>query len=404
MIDWNSDKTRIEFKEIESYLQMYGRGSRVVRLAYAYRRLRNRVYYGLQQQFAGFLRRPKLDDSHLHILLHFRGGIGDCSSSRVVVQALRKKLPNAIFYYYTDSAQAATILFEADEKNVLLDSSKVPYRRAYDMACELCISFKIVYINKTRLAALAPDFVDTLNTALARQKSLAFFISDNYLLDDALGRFLYHQDVKWLEGQRYLSGLDFDVNETGLLPDSILKRDISHYGLQKPYITIHSGINASFRLHGKQPLKCWSEDKWREFVKLFKKEFPHIQVVQVGGKNSPHFDFADVCLVGKSPLQDLPALLENACLHIDGESGLVQLTRWLHTKAVVLFANTDAGLFGLPKNKNLTVDACGKCMWLQGPKWHTDCMLGYTSCKNLEAISPAQVVQAAREELSAQRF
>ena len=404
MIDWNSDKTRVEFKEIESYLQMYGRGSRVVRWAYAYRRFRNKVYYGLQQQFAGWFRAPKLDKSRLHVLLHSRGGIGDCCAHRVCVQALRQKLPNAVFYYYTDAPEAATILFEADEKNVLLDSAKVPYRRAYDMACELCVSFKIVYVNQKRVAALAPEFCDTLKNSLARQKSLSFFLSDNYLLDDALGRFLYHHRVKWLEGERYLSALEFDVNETGLLPECLLKRDISHYGLQKPYITIHSGINASFRLHGKQPLKCWPEEKWREFVKLFKQKFPQIQVVQLGGKNSPHFDFVDVCLVGKSPLQDLPALIENACLHIDGESGLVQLTRWLRTKTVVLFANTDAGLFGLTKNKNLSVDVCGKCMWLQGPAWHTDCILGYPTCKNLEAISPTMVFQAVSEELAAQGF
>ena len=45
MIDWSSNQTRLAFQEIQSYTEMYGRGSRVVRWAYAYRRLRNRVYY-----------------------------------------------------------------------------------------------------------------------------------------------------------------------------------------------------------------------------------------------------------------------------------------------------------------------------------------------------------------------
>ena len=34
MIDWNSNQTRLAFEEIRSYVEMYGRGSRVVRLAY----------------------------------------------------------------------------------------------------------------------------------------------------------------------------------------------------------------------------------------------------------------------------------------------------------------------------------------------------------------------------------
>ena len=392
MIDWNSNQTHLALKEIESTTQLYGRGSRVVRLAYAYRRLRNRVYYGLEQQLAGIFYTPKLKNSQLNVFLHLRGGLGDCASHRVCVLALRKQLPNAVFYYYTDSPGAAKLLFETDGKNVFL--SKIPLRRAFDLACELCISFKTTHVKKDRVEKLAPAFLPVLKESLARQEKLSFFLSDNYLLDDALGRFLYHSGAKWLEAQRYLSALDFDVNETGLLPDTILKKDISAYGLKEPYITIHSGINASFHIGSKTPLKCWPVEKYREFVRLFKQKYPHIQVVQLGGKNSPKFDFADVCLVGKSDLKDLPALLAHSQAHIDGESGLVQLTRWLPTRAVVLFGNTAPGLFALEKNCNLSATKCGACMWLEGPSWHTDCILGYPSCQNMNEHTAQEVLKA----------
>lgn len=392
MIDWNSNQTHLALKEIESTTQLYGRGSRVVRLAYAYRRLRNRVYYGLEQQLAGIFYTPKLKNSQLNVFLHLRGGLGDCASHRVCVLALRKQLPNAVFYYYTDSPGAAKLLFEADSKNVFL--SNIPLRRAFDLACELCISFKTTHVQKDRVEKLAPAFLPVLKESLARQEKLSFFLSDNYLLDDALGRFLYHNGAKWLEAQRYLSALDFDVNETGLLSDTILKKDISAYGLKEPYITIHSGINASFHIGSKTPLKCWPAEKYREFVRLFKQKYPHIQVVQLGGKNSPKFDFADVCLVGKSELKDLPALLAHSQAHIDGESGLVQLTRWLATRAVVLFGNTAPGLFALEKNCNLSATKCGACMWLEGPSWHTDCILGYPSCQNMNEHTAQEVLKA----------
>ena len=400
MIDWKSNQTRLALKEIESYAQMYGRGSRVVRTAYAYRHLRNFIYYDLQQRWAGLFHRPKLAQDKLHVLLHLRGGLGDCASHWVAVRALRHQLPQAVFHYFTDSPQAAHLFTQEDALNQILPAGKMPYRRAYDMACELCISWKTVHVNKARVEKLAPQFMPILQTSLARQQELSFFLKDNYLLDDALGRFLYHQKAKWLEAQRYLSALEFDVSQTGLLPDKILQRDICKYGLKAPYITVHSGINAAFNIGAKTPLKCWPAEKWEEFLVRFKQQFPHIQIVQVGGKNSPHFANSDLCLVGKTSLEDLPAILQGSRLHIDGESGLAQLTRWLNTKAVVLFANTAPSLFALEKNINLSSDQCGHCMWLEGPSWHTDCLLGYSACANMQAHRVEEVLEAVCKELA----
>ncbi len=398
MIDWNRNQTRVALAEIRSYTEMYGRGSRVIRLAYGYRRLRNAVYYGVQQQLAGFLRRPKLNPRQLHILLHLRGGLGDCAALWVAVRALRKQLPQAVFYYYSDSPWAVRLLVVPDAQNVILP--RLPYRRAYDMACELCLSFKTLHVNQKRVEKLAPAFLPVLQTSLKRQHELSFFLSDNYLLDDALGRFLYHQGASRLEMVRYLSALDFDEQETGTLPPEILQKDRSRFGLKPPYITVHSGINASFNIGMKTPLKCWSHENWETFLVLFKRQFPHMQVVQVGGKNSPRFANVDVCLLGETAVEELPALLNGARLHIDGESGLVQLTRWLKTKAIVLFGPTPTSLFALKKNVNLTNDTCGHCMWLSGPSWHTACVLDYPACLNMQAHTPQEVLEIVSKELA----
>ncbi len=399
MIDWTSNQTRLALQEIRTYAQLYGRGSRIVRLAYAYRRLRNRVYYGLQQQWEGCWHRPKLDPHKLHVLLHLRGGLGDACAHWVVVQALRKHLPQAVFHYYTDSPHAARLLVVPDACNVILPPGRVPYRRAYDIACELCLSFKTVHVNQARVAQLAPAFMPVLQTSLARQQELSFFLQDNYLLDDALGRFLYRQGASRLAALAYLSALELDEQETGTLPDAILHKDLQKYGLKPPYITVHSGINATFNIGMKTPLKCWPTEKWEAFLTLFKKEFPTIQLVQLGGKNSPRFAHVDVCLLGQTPVEDLPAILNGAQLHIDGESGLVQLTRWLKTRAVVLFGPTAPCLFALDKNINLTTDRCGHCMWLEGPLWHTQCVLGYPACQHMQAHTPQAVLEVVRSQV-----
>ena len=398
MIDWDSPQIRLAFQEIQSYTQMYGRGSRVVRLAYMYRRLRNAIYYGLQQQLAGFFCRPNLHKDKLNVLLHLRGGLGDACSLWVAIRSLRKQLPEAIFYYYTDSKEAARLFVVPDEKNIIL--SRLPYRRVYDMACELCLSFKTVYVNKKRVEKLAPAFLPVLQVSLKRQKELAFFLEDNYLLDDALGLFLYHQGANRLEAVKYLSALDFNEQEVGLLPAEILHRDISYLGFKQPYITVHSGINSTFKIGDKTPLKCWPTEKWEEFFTLFKQKYPSIQIVQIGGKNSPRFAGVHRCLVGKTLVEELPAILQNACLHIDGESGLVQLTRWLSTKSVVLFGPTAPCLFALDKNVNLLCGECGHCMWLLGAAWHTQCVLGYPTCIHLQALTPQTLLEAVSKELA----
>lgn len=400
MIDWESDKTRLALAELQTFVTKRGRDSRVVRWAFAYRALRNKIWWVWRRRLLSWLSKAPPKDGRLHVFWHLRGGLGDCAAHRVAVQAWREKLPNAVFYFYTDEPGAGKALFESDDRHVVLSGRDALWSR-YDLAFELCISFKTVHVDWKRIKALAPAVVPWVEKSLSRQQKLSFFVQDNYFMDDVLGRLIYRAGESQLSAQRYLSGLDFDVNTTGILPSSLLNADIlNRYGLRgKKYITIHSGINSQIPLYGKWPLKCWPTKEWREFARLFKTKFPDILLVQLGSSRSPVFDFADVSLVGKTKLEELPALLEGALLHVDGESGFVQLTRWLSTRAVVLFANTARSCFGLDKNKNIDNPVCDHCIWLVGARWYTDCALGYPSCRNWEKITPQLVFAAAAEAL-----
>lgn len=400
MIDFESDETRVELAELETFMKMHGRDCRVVRWAFLYRRLRNIIWWQWRRKLLSYLHKGPPKDGRLHIYWHLRGGIGDCAAHRVCVETWRKKLPDAVFYYYTQSRGAAEMLFEQDDKNVILSGNQPLWYR-YDLAFEVCLSFRTVHVNRRRVERVAPQILPAVDEGLRRQKRLAYFVRDNYMLDDVLGRFIYARGAKQLEAQRYLNGLDFDVNRTGLLPLALRNPDVlKRYGLAgKRYITIHSGVNADMPLEGKPPLKCWPDEKWREFVRLFKSAYPDICVVQLGGPLSPEFDFADVCLTHKTPLTDIAALIDGALLHVDGESGLAQLTRWLGTKAVVFFAHTSVACYGLAKNRNIFKNLCRHCTWLGAGKWYIECLCGYASCRNLDAVTPQTVFEAVKEEL-----
>lgn len=397
------DHDRLALAEIESFVKMYGRDSRLVRLMFALRRLRNRVLRDTLQKWV--YRAPRVCADKLNILLHLRGGFGDACGAYLLIRALRSKLPDAVLYVYTDTPGAARAFLDG-EKNVVFLDQKTKWR-AYDLAAEVCHSVKFTHVDRKRFEEKAPDFLPVLDRACERQCEFAFFLEDNYLLEDALGRFLFHRGLQRLDLQSYLSGLDFDAKAYPLLPAELTAASrLKRFGLDgKKYITFHDGINGEVRLSGGQrPLKCWPRSRWRELAVLIKKTYPGVLLVQLGGPNSRRFDFTDVCLLGKTEWKDLPSLLEHALVHVDGDSGLVQLSRYLSVRCAVLFGPTDAHYFGLSKNMNLGADVCGRCMWVKGTCWHTACVLGHESCRNMEEVTVERVFDAVRTLFRAQKI
>ena len=397
---FDDDKTRLSLKALEMLPQMYGRDCCVVRWSFAYRRVRNEIWWHWRRRMLSCLKKGPPKDARLHVFWHLRGGLGDCAAARLAVLSLREKLPEAVFYFHTDSPHAASALFLPDEKNVFLPAGE-PLWYKYDVAFETCQSFKKVHVNRTRVQKYAPQLLPLLEVMKQRQQKFAFFLSDNYLLEDLLGLFAVEHKLPRAALLSYLSGLDFDPLAAPALPDELTDTArLERFGLQgKKYVTFHDGIDATFSLRGRRPLKCWPEQNWRQFAQMFQEKYPDILLVQLGGANSPAYDFAAVNLVGRTQVCDLPALLQGALLHIDGESGLVQLARFLRTQSVVLFGPTDKDFFGLSKNINLKENPCGSCMWLLGTSWHVQCALNYTSCRNMESLSVSKVFEAVSAAL-----
>ena len=106
MNSYSGDIPRLALKTLQAFAQMYGRDCRVVRWAWAYRRLRNKIWWQWRRQALAYLYPAPPRDGHLHVFWHLRGGLGDCAVARLAVLALREKLPQAVFYYHTDSPRA----------------------------------------------------------------------------------------------------------------------------------------------------------------------------------------------------------------------------------------------------------------------------------------------------------
>ena len=181
-------------------------------------------------------------------------------------------------------------------------------------------------------------------------------------MEDLLGRFAVEQKLPRAALLSYLSGTDFDPLAAPPLPPQLTDgARLARFGLQgKKYITFHDGIDATFHLRGSRPLKSWPEKNWRELARLLKEKYSDITLVQLGGKNSPKYDFCR-CLPGGANPRGRSAGPAKPCpaAYRRGESGLVQLARFLQSRCLVLFGPTDKDFFGLSKNINLKENACG---------------------------------------------
>ena len=174
MIDWNSNQTKVELRELQVTLNMYGNDCRVVRWARSYRKLRNKIWWQWRRQILSYLKPGPARDKRLHVFFNMRGGIGDCAANRIAIMQLRKRLPQAVFYFFCDTPGSASVLFPQDDKHVFL-TGQLPLWYRYDVAFEVCLSFKTVHVNWERVRQVAPQLTALLKEQLKRQKSLFFW-------------------------------------------------------------------------------------------------------------------------------------------------------------------------------------------------------------------------------------
>lgn len=331
----------------------------------------------------------------LRILVHIRGGIGDVCMTRVFIKKLRDTLPDALIFFAYDYKAAVDMVFSDGLIDGFHSNKYIPEN--FDLVISGCHLLMYDYINRRRIEQLAPDFISILEKGLDVQRCFKPFATYTPYLDGQLAEIAVTHGGSRITNLGWFTGLDVKQNDEAPLnldPQKSTEILAKHNLTGKKYITIHDGINTNTDTSHGHPTRCWPETHWKEFAKLFKAAFPDIQVVQLGGEKSHIFDFADVSLVGKTPLADLPYVLGNALLHIDGESGMVHIAHLTNTNSVVLFGPTPIKYFGYARNTNIQAPFCGGCMNIT-KHWMSACVLGFPSKKQcLASIHPKQIFEA----------
>jgi ADP-heptose:LPS heptosyltransferase len=337
----------------------------------------------------------------LRILVHIRGGIGDVCMTRVFIKKLRETLPDALIYFAYDHKNIVDMVFPDGLIDGFHPNKYIP--EEFDLVISGCHLLTYDYINRARFEKLAPDFIAVLEKGLDVQRCFKPFAQYTPYLDGQLAEIAIANGGSRITNLGWFTGLDVKQNDPAplALDANTTDQTLGRLGLSdQTYITIHDGINPHTDPSHSDRTRNWPRTYWQELITKIKQEFPHLKIVQLGGETSVPFDFVDISLVGKTSIADLPYVLKNACLHIDGESGMVHLANLTQTPCVVLFGPSKAAYLGYARNTNIQAPFCGGCMNIS-KHWMTQCVLGYPPEKQcLASITPQAVLEAVKNRLS----
>ena len=385
--------------QIEELANLYSKDSAIVRIAQRFNLKRKSCKKNIKLFFRRLCKKPvsKPADT-LKILVHVRGGIGDVCMARIFVARLREYFAPVWIGFCYDHKETVDMVFADGLIDAYVARNYDPHE--YDLVMSGCHAFHFDYVDQTRLQQLAPQWISTYQRICDLQHKLQIITLNTPHLDGIWAKISMAYGSSRIKNLGLTTGIEVEQDDRVPLhldPDK-LTQTLTQLGLQnKKYITIHDGTNTNTDLHGRAATRCWPRAHWEQFGRLFKQQFPHIQLVQLGASNSIPFDFVDVCLVGKTQIAQLPYILEGALVHIDGESGMTQLANLTNTRAVVMFGPTPVHYFGYKRNINLQAGPCKECMNICAD-WMSKCPL-YETNRCMHQITPEKVLDAVKKVL-----
>lgn len=349
----------------------------------------------LKQTIFFYKDRAKLPKNKLKILICPDGGIGDIVLTRIFVNKLKQILPNSFITVGFKNISVLKMIFEGQNLANLI--TKNCYENDYDLIFKGMRLFALTIKNKKNIKKFAPQFLPQIQKAQERQKYFSIFTNTPCSTEYPLIRSVLELGLNVREANLWLNGFD-DFNPD--FPPYILNKKeeqkiLTHFNLlNKKYITIHDGFDNNLLDIKTRNKKCWPKEHWEEFIKIFKQTYPDILVVQLGAKHSTTFKNTDISLINKTSLLDLPYILNNSVLHLDGESGLSHLRTHLNKINLVMIGPSTEKYSLYEQNINILSRSCGQCMDIKNT-WQTTCMMGQNpDC--MTSITPQRVFKATK--------
>jgi len=352
----------------------------------------------------------KLLETQMNVGFLLGGGLGDMVVAANYLYKFRQK-------YGYENLRIDTFIHNSynSAKVVLYDEGIVnhiyPERgfedsfREYDLFIHISRYPDVKKRDLRKMAQMMPELIEYVSLCERfRSENSRFFtnagITDGQsaMLSIINGKKRIHQpDVYGFFGVREEYEYDIPVmeDEYVFLDDLGLKRHC--------FITINRGVDTNYT---KNSVKMWPQFYYNTLVKLLKKKYPDILLVQLGPsyERCQSFEGIDLDLIGKTNLEQVKVLLKHSLVHIDGEGGMVHLRHALKGgTSVVLFGPTSSEFFGYSENENIVGNGCGAwCEWTVN-NWQEKCLRGYKNAPCMMSIIPEKVMESVEKIISEAR-
>jgi len=295
------------------------------------------------------------DNNNLPLKIAFilQGGLGDALIGCLLIQEVRKLIPEALIELYFTPKEILPKMPFVDNIYSLDYYTRENY---YDAIFNVVRFIYFEKINlekiKTHSQKLYEFCVDSIKIC---EKTINYTRNDRcyseYCLMLGKNRLEQSNPHNILTFDRH-TPLNLEFDKSGL-------KKLQELNLEEAkYIVIHNNVNKILERSG----KCWSAENFDILISLIKNDYPDLVIICTGTS----YDFgkiknADIDLIGKTNIHELCALLKHSILTIGLEGGVIHLNHFLGGKSVCLFGPTNIEIYGYEENINIRSNKPKKC-------------------------------------------
>lgn len=329
--------------------------------------------------------------SGISFALFMSGGIGDMVTYKRFVEELHQLVPDAKMDIFTVRGVdfLKWLYFEEDYINNILSDLGRRYndhKEKYSLALSF-IGSGLLNVDFLK----GKDFLPSNECFIKRIEKLRQRINEDDFSIAMPAAIMFYRRI--YRGENCYTGFNhgdiFSIKDKQIRIPFLerYKRTFLQLGLGK-YITIN--IENGTGNENKDVAKTWPKKYFIIVVKMIKRTYPDVSIIQIGSKDGPLLEHADQSIMGKD-FGLVAEVLRNALFHIDIEGGLVHLASQIGTKCIVLFGPTPSAYFAYENNINIQIGDCHGCY-----SFYQDagrCAKGMKEPKCMYEITPTLVME-----------
>ena len=337
-------------------------------------------------------------NENISIAFFSSGGIGDMITHKKFITEVISRAGKCdvdlytarecefIRFLYSDNLKVINVI---DDAGIIYGSNKEKYDLSITVNAMQFI--RVDHYSRGLLCQKNEDFCEMIEKLDGAVKEENFDISTPFYLP-------YYQRI--YRGENcysyfsYKGILKIDGKKVNIPLENTDIACLKKYELEEPYITFNSGNGDAASTCGIS--KAWPVQYFEETIKLIKKHFPCIKIIQLGAEKAIHIAGADYYILGEK-LETVCLILSKARLHFDIEGGLVHIASQIGISCVVLLGPTQQEYVGYRNNINISAGTCHGCYGLYPD--NNKCARGMTEPQCMYSIKPQMVFEKISESL-----